>query len=463
MTPANCTACERCPAVGTIPPAANSRPLSGARDHARSPGGLTPICVGLSFRSASLELRERVALTSSEISAALSRFACPFLARPDGLEELAILSTCNRLELYAASSASGAESLLQYLADLCEVDVVELREHSYVHTGESAVEHLFRVSAGLDSMVIGEAQILSQVGHALAESGDRGSAGPVIAELLRDAVRTGRRARAETGINRNPATISSVAVSIAAGSVPDLALANVLIIGAGEMGRLAVQALRDRRVSSITVLGRTMDRANRLAAEFGVMPIALDMLPAAMIAADIVISATSAPQVVLEAAVVASVMAKRDGRPLVLLDIALPRDIDPAAAEIAGVTLFSIDDLRNRMQATLADRRREIPAVERIVEAEVLDYVTWLRQLEVAPVIIAVRSRAEEIRRGALESVDDEFSTLSEADRQRIDAFSRSFVQKLLHSPTIKLKEQAANGGASDYARAMRQLFGIAS
>jgi glutamyl-tRNA reductase len=236
----------------------------------------------------------------------------------------------------------------------------------------------------------------------------------------------------------------------------------VLIIGAGEMGHLAAQALHDRGVRRSTVLGRALERAAALASRFGGVAIRREGMPDVLAAADIVISATSAPHFIVDRGLIDEAMSARPERPLVLLDIALPRDIDPTAGEVSGVTLFTIDDLRHRMQATLAERRREVPAVERIVAEEARDYVSWLRQLEVAPVIIAVRSRAEEIRRDVLDDALGQLPNLSDADRQRIDAFSRSFVQKLLHSPTVRLKEKAADGGADEYARAMRQLFGVA-
>jgi glutamyl-tRNA reductase len=461
MTPAACTACPRCPAAEAgLPPAA---PATADRaGDARSPGGLTPVCVGLSFRTAPIALRERVAMTESEVASALTRFGCPVLGKPAGLEELAILTTCNRFEVYAATRDSDPEPLLRYVSELRGVDIEELRSHSYLHGGEAAVEHLLRVSAGLDSMIIGEAQILSQVGRTLEESERCGSSGPVTVELLRDAIRTGRRARAETGINRNPATISSVAVALAASRFDDMPSANVLIIGAGEMGRLAAQALHDRGVRKISILGRSLERAAGLAGRFGAAALTREGLNDALVAADVVISATSAPQFIVERGVIVQAMSARPDRRLVLLDIALPRDIDPAAGEVPGVTLFSIDDLRHRMQATLAERRREVPAVERIVAEEARDYVSWLRQLDVAPVIIAVRSRAEEIRRDVLDDALVRLPNLSDADRARIDAFSKSFVQKLLHSPTVRLKEKAADGWADEYARAMRQLFGVA-
>lgn len=459
--PATCTACPTCPRV------ALSLSQGGAtlepRPPARSRGGLTPISLGLSFRTASVELRERVALSPQALTALLARFGCGYAQRPAGLEELVVISTCNRFELYAASTMADASSLVALLHEVTGIPAQELREHTVSHVGESAVEHLFRVAAGLDSMVLGEAQILGQVTQAFGNATAHGAAGPVLSELFRDAIRTGRRARSETAINRNPATISSVAVKLAAEGIADITTAHVAVIGAGEMAELSLQAFRDRGVTAMTVVNRTLANAAPLAERFGADTLTFERLEEALRRADIVVSSTAAPHFVIVPEVVERAMAARPGRPMHLIDIALPRDVDPAVTQVAGVTCHDIDALQGHVQQTLAERAAEVPKVEVIVAEEVTDYVSWLRQLDVTPLIVEVRQHAEEIRRSAMEKALKQFASLDEKDRRKIEAFSQAFMQKLLHEPTVRLKQQAASGHASEYADAMRQIFGLAS
>ncbi|HEY0994690.1 MAG TPA: glutamyl-tRNA reductase [Gemmatimonadaceae bacterium] len=461
LDPATCTAC------GTCPRAALSLESGGAtlepRPPARSRGGVTPISLGLSFRTAPVEFRERVALSPAALSALLARFGCGWAVRPEGLEELVVISTCNRFELYAASTMADASSLLELLAEVTGVGAAELAGHTESRVGESAVEHLFRVAAGLDSMVLGEAQILGQVTQAFGNASAHGAAGPVLSELFRDAIRTGRRARSETAINRNPATISSVAVKLAAEGIADMSRARVTVVGAGEMAELSLQAFRDRGVTAITVVNRTLANAAPLADRFGAATLTFERLEEALAGADIVVSSTAAPHFVITREVAERAMRGRAGRPLHLIDIALPRDVDPAVEAIPGITCHDIDALQGHVQQTLAERTAEVPKVEAIVAEEVEDYVSWLRQLVVTPLIVEVRQHAEEIRREAMEKALRQFANLEEKDRKRIEAFSQAFMQKLLHEPTIRLKQQAASGHASEYAAAMRQIFGLAS
>ncbi|MHB1265367.1 MAG: glutamyl-tRNA reductase [Gemmatimonadaceae bacterium] len=461
LDPATCTACGSCPrAALSLEP---GRPTLEPRPPARSKGGLTPIALGLSFRTAPVEFRERVALSPSALSALLARFGCGWALRPEGLEELVVVSTCNRFELYAASTRADASPLLDLLAEVTGVAVEELVPHCESRVGESAVEHLFRVSAGLDSMVLGEAQILGQVTQAFGNASAHGAAGPVLSELFRDAIRTGRRARSETAINRHPATISSVAVKLAAEGIADMSQARVTVVGAGEMAELSLQAFRDRGVTAITVVNRTLANAAPLAERFGAVPLTFERLEEALAGADIVVSSTAAPHFVITRDVAERAMRGREGRPLHLIDIALPRDVDPTVDRIAGITCHDIDALQGHVQQTLAERAAAAPGVEAIVAEEVEDYVTWLRQLMVTPLIVEVRQHAEEIRRQAMEKALRQFANLEEKDRKRIEAFSQAFMQKLLHEPTIRLKQQAASGQASEYAEAMRQIFGLAS
>jgi glutamyl-tRNA reductase len=283
----------------------------------------------------------------------------------------------------------------------------------------------------------------------------------VLSSLFRSAVRAGRRARAETAIGRNPATVSSMAVRLAEDAVPELASAVVVVVGAGEMAEHAVSALRHRGVSDIRVVSRTREHAARLADEVGGLTYAFERLGEAIAVADIVITSTAAPHVVITRDMVANAMALRPGRPLVIVDIALPRDADPRASELANVHLHDLDALQRHVSASLAERAQDIPLAEGIVEEETQLFAAELRQLDMAPLISDLRARTEEIRRRALDRAMRDLSHLPEEDRVRIEAFSEALLNKLLHDPTRRLRLEAGGVRGAEYAAAVRELFAL--
>jgi glutamyl-tRNA reductase len=331
------------------------------------------VCVGVNFRTAPVDYRGKL---GGDLPELCERVCGHGRAAANGhggsIRELAWLSTCNRVELYALVAERGETApLVAILADAGGLDPGDVASHTYRHCGFEAVRHLCRVASGLDSMVLGEPQILGQVAQALTDGRSRRVVGPVLNRVFRRAVRSGRRARSETSIGRNPASMSSVAVALAASVVGSLRDRRVLVIGLGEMGSVTVKALRSRQVREIAVANRTHTRAEELCAQWGYRAYPMDELAAALEWADVVISSTRCQHLIVDGVLARDVVARRDGRSLVFVDLAVPRDIDPAVRELPGVHLFDADDLSGNLDDGLAARRNEIPRVERIVAEEI--------------------------------------------------------------------------------------------
>lgn len=420
-------------------------------------------CLGLSHNTAPVELREQLSFSPSAAKAALARFGCGRGSRPHGIAEFAVLSTCNRLELYACASgdpSAAFRALHDLLTETRGVPVGKLDSHLYRLAELDVVQHLCRVAGGLDSMIVGEPQILGQVADAFEAAVGAGAMGAVLSAAFRAAIRAGKRARTETGIARNPASVSSVAVRAAEQIFGELASRHVLVVGAGEMGELAVEALRARGVQQIAVANRTRQRAIELAEKWGGQPLSFEQLAEAMREADIVITSTGAPHTIVSPAMAREAMNGR-ARPLVFLDIAMPRDVDPAVAEIPGVHVFDIDHLQDCLDGAIADRHAEIPRVEQIVAEEVSAFETWLRGVEIAPVIADLRAKAEHIRQRELVRTLRHLPDLDPETLRHIEHLSESLINKLLHEPTRQLRAEAGNGNAAEYAHTVRRLFGL--
>jgi glutamyl-tRNA reductase len=418
-------------------------------------------CLGLSHQTAPVELRERLSYPTGALKAALARFGCDHHARRARLKELVILSTCNRLELYAVAPTEDYAAALDFIRETRQVNIADFEPYLYRYAQNEAVEHLARVAAGLDSMTLGEPQILGQITDAFEQALGHDAAGPILSELFRAMIHTGKRARAETAIGHNPATISSVAVKLVETAIGDLPEAHVLILGAGEMAELAVKAFRARGTMSLTVVNRTLERARRLAEQWGAQALTFEQLGQAMIGADIVITSTGAPHTLVTVDLVRAVMQQRPDRPLVLIDIAVPRDVDPDVRSIPHVHCYDIDDLQSHLTDTVAERVREVPHVEAIVAEEVNVFVKWMQSLEIKPVITDLRARADAIRRVELEKTLRHLPNLDESERRSVECLSESLVNKLLHDLTLRLKAEAGNGHAADYAAAVRYLFAL--
>jgi glutamyl-tRNA reductase len=412
------------------------------------------VCLGLSHRTAPVELRERIGALG------FSAERCPAVV------EHAALQTCYRVELYAWLT-SGVEDARGELIDaLSRVHGVErelLIDHLYVHSGDDVAQHLCRVAAGLDSLVLGETEILGQVGDALEAAKAAGTVGPGLSLLFRTAITAGRRARTETAIGANPATASSMALALAEGVLGDLREKRVLVVGAGRVGLQSLKALAGRGVSQTAMANRTRERANEAAKRFGASAHGLDELEDVLAWADVAVTATSSETPVIGAELTRSAVSLRDDRPLVLVDLAVPADVERDAGAVAGVRLFDVDDLRAGLDGAMASRLREVPGVEAIIADEVESFRRRFRELEVEPLVAALRRQAEEIREQELERALRDLGDVDTATAQRIEHLSRSLVKKLLHEPTVRLRERAGTGDADEVADAVRDLFGLAA
>ena len=422
------------------------------------------VCLGLSHHNAPLALRERISCALPDDHTLLQVAqdgAEPF----DALAEIALLSTCNRIELYAVVDAPAGDArqlLIDFLASIHTVDPTSFENYLYFYRGRRAIEHLARVAAGLDSLVLGESQILGQVNDTYMQAIEAHTIGPVLSTLFRGAIRTGKRARTETEIGSNPASVSSVAITLAQQFAGDLQRQELLIVGLGEMGQLALNALRKRKIDNISLANRSLERAQLLAAKWDGCAYGLHQLPQALTTANTVICATAAPHTILSAAMVQEAMGRRQGRPLVIIDIAVPRDVEPDVSTVPGVHLFDIDDLQETLDEALAARQQEVPLVEAIIAEEVPSLEAEIRALTIKPVIVDLRQKAEAIRQRELARTlrfigdDVDAETL-----KHVQHLSRSLVNKLLHEPTIRLREKATNGQATDYEATVRDLFDL--
>ena len=375
-----------------------------------------------------------------------------------------MLQTCYRVELYARLT-SGVEDardeLVEALSTTHGVPGEVLLEHLYVHAGEDVARHLCRVAAGLDSLILGEAEILGQVGDAHAAGRSDGTVGPGLELLFRTAITAGRRSRSETAIGANPATASSMALALAAGVLGGVRGASVLVVGAGRVGLQTLKAAEGRGSGRIAVANRSRERAVEVAGRFAATAHGLDELDRALHDADVVVTATSAEAPVVRADVVAAAMAGRADRPLVIVDLAVPADVERAAGAITGVRLFDVDDLRAGLDDAMSSRVREVPKVEAIVEEEVDEFGRRYRELEVEPLLTELRRQAEEVREREVERALRDLDDIDPEVAERIDRLSRTLVTKLLHDPTVRARRRAGAGEADTVADAVRDLFGL--
>lgn len=420
-------------------------------------------CVGLSHHTAPVELREQFALSGSRLRAALQRLRPAHTASLLDIHEVVILSTCNRLEIYGLSSdaETGAKRIAQFLAEYHGLPQTDFTPHLYTLDDADAVRHLLRVAAGLDSMVVGEAEILGQVRRALETARGQGAAGQILTALFEAAVRTGRRVRHETAICERPASVPSAAVELAFELHGSLEGASVLVVGAGEMGALTAKALMDRGADGIIVSNRSYQRAVQLANEWEGCAVTFERLAEALQGVDIVISATGAPHAVIDRTTVASVMAQRPERPLLIIDIAVPRDVEPCVADIPGVALHHIDSLKSRVDRNLAHRQDEIPMAETIVTEDTDKFVRWLRALDVVPTIVELRALADTVREAEVDRALRQLPDLTESEQDIVEMLSRRIVNKLLHEPTVRLKRHANGHSGFYYTETLRELFAL--
>lgn len=419
------------------------------------------LCLGLNHTTAPLDLRERLAFSEDGVRSALARLGCGYECGLKDIAEMVIISTCNRVELYVVSSKPDFGELETFLSDAHGITVEEIHLHLYRYMDEHVVNHLYHVTTGLDSLVLGEPQILGQVTRALELALGLGACGAVLSRLFRSAIHAGKRARTETSISRNPASVSSLAASLAEKEVRNLSGAQIVVVGAGEMAELVVEALRKRGATQIMVVNRTLERAQALAHRWQAGVSTFEQFENLLLIADIVISSTSAPHTIINAPHMEDIMLKRDHRLMVMIDIAVPRDIDPEVSRIPGVKLFDIDSLNRQVQDLLAERAAEVPLVEAILAEEERRFLEYLETLDMLPIITELRKQAEGIRQHELERTLRRLPGLSETERERIDAMTRSLVKKLLQTPTQRLRTEANCPHAAEYATVARTLFDL--
>ncbi len=406
--------------------------------------------VGISHRTAPVAVRERFAFAAEELPAALGRLG-------EAFGGAALLSTCNRTELYVAGPhAVALEPGVEILREL--KPGAEGEAGAFYHlAGREAARHLFRVAAGIDSMVLGESEILGQVRAAFAAATTAGTHNAVLSQLFHGAIRVGRRARSQTHIGRYAVSVSSTAVELARRTLGDLSSRTVLVVSAGEAGKLAARSLAESGASRLLVTSRTAGRAKELAADLGGEPVPFAELARAMAESDIVITSTAAPEFLVGRREVAAAAGDRDGRPLLLIDIAVPRDIDPVVRELPGVHLYDIDDLQGQVEENLNARRNEASKVERIVEEGVERFVEWQRGRGVVPTVAALRARADAVREAELERTLRRLNGLSPRQRRSVEAMANALVKKLLHDPINRLK----GDDGERFVAAARDLFSL--
>ena len=416
------------------------------------------VAIGLNHQSAPLPLLEQVSVRGDELEKALDG-----LASMDNVGEVVLVSTCHRTEVYAvAERFHGAYgNIRDFFADRSEVGEAELADRLYVHYDDDAVRHLFRLTSGVDSAVLGETEIIGQVKQAWEAARVQGAAGSVLNLLFRHAVETGKRSRTETAISRNITSVSQAAVAMATDHLGTLADRDVLVVGAGDMASGMLESLAGADPANIVVANRTFERAVELAARADGRPIELDELPDQLRSVDVLLTGTGASSMILDHADLAGSIRARDGRPLVIVDVAVPRDVDPALGELPGVTLLDMDDLSVFAQRGRDERSREIAAVDGIVDEEVLRFSDVRSAREVAPLITSLHAEAEAIRQAELERSTRHLGELDADQQQAIDDLTRRIVAKLLYRPTVAVKDDAGTPKGDRLADSLRDLFGL--
>jgi glutamyl-tRNA reductase len=470
------------------------------------------ILVGLNHRTAPVALREQLALADCSLRMALDdlgqrcrsepagqtdpenngRYSIPRSPVPVKLTEAVILSTCNRLEIYGVitggtntygsanieagstevgglaesegenkGAEAGFRAIEQFLANLQGIPLAELNPHLYFRQGHEVIIHLMRVAAGLDSMILGEPQILGQVSGAQAEARAAGTTGPLLSHLFERASHAGKRARTETEIGRHTTSISHAAARLVRDKLGDLDRAQLLVVGAGEMAEVAAQALINHGARQLNFINRTYARAEQLARQFEGRALNWYHLPAALAMADVVVTATGAPHIVIHENDVLPILPERGGRPLLFVDIALPRDVEESVGDLEGVQRFDIDHLQSTVDANLAQRRSAIPDVEAIIVAEASSFEEWLKGRQVLPVLVELRRKAREIAEMELARQAHHLNEFTPEARQKVSRMVYRIVNKLLHEPTIRLKASAAEGNGLEFAHVISELFNL--
>ncbi len=416
------------------------------------------IVVGLNHRTVPVDLMERVAISDALLPKVLHD-----LSSREHLLEVVVLSTCNRTEIYARCSRFHAAvgDVRDFLSAQSGADPDEFADHLYTYFDDAAVAHLFSVAAGLDSMIVGESEILGQVHDAWDMAVRENASGQLLSRLFRHAVESGKRVRTETGIGRHPVSISSAAVAVAGEHLGSLDGARVLVIGAGEMGEGVARSLGSRGIVDVCVANRTQARALEIAKRVGGRAVSLDHVEAELLDADVLLTSTASQHVLVERSAVEAVMRQRPEHPLLVVDVALPRDVDPGVREVDGVTLLDLDDLKDFAQRSAELRRREIGRVREILASELERFRSERAAREVAPLVVSLRALGEDVRAGELDRFAKKLNGLSPEQREAVEGLTRGIVNKLLHEPTVRLKDAAGTGRGDYLSDALATLFDL--
>jgi len=415
------------------------------------------VVIGLNHKTAPVELRERLSIDASRLEEALGA-----LVSIAAVSECVILSTCNRTEVYACTRTRADDAqIVDWIGAFCGVPVDAYERHLYSWAGHKAAEHLFRVAAGIDSMVIGEAQILGQVKAAYAAAKRAHSTGSVLNSLFHHAVSVGKRVRSETAIGRGAFSVGSVAVQLAESIFEGLQGRTILVVGAGKTAELALTHLTCAGAGRVLVANRTKQKAEALAAEYSGLAVAFQDIPTALGEADIVITSTGSTEPIITRRMMAQAMSARRGRPVFLIDIAVPRDVEASVGELDSVFLYNIDDLRAVLERDTHIRRTEIEHAEAVIAQELQRFMVRYRALDAVPVITAMRDKFEEIRRAELEKLRSKLGDVSAEQFEAIEAATRSIVNKICHHPMIRIKDYAASPDPPVSLEQICELFGI--
>ena len=416
------------------------------------------IVVGVNYRTAPVEIRERLSFIESELPQAMKA-----LQEQKSILENVIVSTCNRTEIYAVVDQlhTGRYYIKQFLANWFKIPMESFSSYLFIHESDGAMEHLFRVTAGIDSMVLGETQILGQVRKSFLEGQEIGTTGTVFNHLFKQSVTLAKKAHAETAIGENAVSVSYAAVELGKKIFGSLKNKHVVILGAGKMGELAIKNLHGSGAGKVTVINRTFEKAQVLAAKFDGQAKSMKELQCALLEADILISSTGSTDFVIDLELMQFVERLRKGKPLFMVDIAVPRDLDPRIGELPNVFLYDIDDLQGIVEANLAERQRAADEIMLMIEGELVQFKDWLGTLGVVPVISALRQKASNIQTETMASIENKMPELTDRERKILNKHTKSIINQLLKDPILQAKEIAASPNSHEQLQLFQQIFGI--
>jgi len=416
------------------------------------------VVVGLNYKTAPVEIREKLNFQPDELADAMKQ-----LKNEKSILENVIVSTCNRTEIYAVVDQlhTGRYYMKNFLADWFGMDKEKITPYLTIYEQDGALEHLCRVACGLDSMILGETQILGQVRTSFLLAQENHTVGTIFNQLFKQVITLAKRSHSETEIGANAVSVSYAAVELAKKIFGELKTKHVLILGAGKMGELAAQNLHGSGVGQVTVMNRTLQKAEELATRFNGEAKGINELQCALIEADILISSTGAKEFVVTKEMMTHVEKMRKGRPLFMVDIAVPRDLDPLLAEFESVFLYDIDDLQGIVEANLEERKQEAEKIELLIETEIVQFKQWVNTLGVVPVISALRQKALSIQAETMQSIERKLPNLSERERKVLNKHTKSIINQLLRDPIVKVKELSAEANAEESLELFMKIFNI--